>query len=251
MFLRICLIIAILAGIGTIAVTQIKMREHVQGIITVREDNIKGRAAEKTRADKAEKTLAATRQTLTTTSNTLVKTEEELSGTKQQLVAAQDAGAKVRGELAKQTEARKDAEATLEKWRQLGLSPEQIKGVVAELQIRKDTILVLEDEKKILDRSVKELKNKIALIVGEEDYVVELPAGTKGNIVAVDPKWNFVVLDLGKDKGMLEGGVLMVHRNSQLVGKIRIREVQPTRCVASLLPGWKLGDLEEGDQVLY
>ena len=36
MLLRISLIIAILAGIGTIVVTQLKTREHVQAIITAR-----------------------------------------------------------------------------------------------------------------------------------------------------------------------------------------------------------------------
>ena len=71
------------------------------------------------------------------------------------------------------------------------------------------------------------------------------------NVLTVDPKWNFVVLDLGADKQMLEGGVLMVHRNSQLVGKVRISEVMPNRCVATVVPGWTLGDIEEGDQVLY
>ena len=64
-------------------------------------------------------------------------------------------------------------------------------------------------------------------------------------------KWNFVVLDLGANKRMLEGGVLMVHRNSQLVGKVRINEVLPDRSIASAIPGWNLGEIEEGDQVIY
>ena len=81
--------------------------------------------------------------------------------------------------------------------------------------------------------------------------IVKLPANTKGNVLAVDPKWNFVVLDLGKKNEMLEGGVLMVHRNSQLVGKVRIREVLADRCVATVMPGWRMGDIEEGDQVIY
>jgi hypothetical protein len=50
---------------------------------------------------------------------------------------------------------------------------------------------------------------------------------------------------------MLEGGVLMVHRNTRLVGKIRIREVLANRSVASPIAGWRLGDIEEGDQVIY
>jgi hypothetical protein len=42
-----------------------------------------------------------------------------------------------------------------------------------------------------------------------------------------------------------------VHRNSKLVGKVRIQQVMANRSVANLMAGWKLGDIEEGDQVLY
>ena len=123
--------------------------------------------------------------------------------------------------------------------------------MMADIKKQGDAIAALEDEKRILARNVKELQNKLDLVLGKDEYVVPLPAGTKGNVVAVDPKWNFVILDLGADKEMLEGGVLMVHRNSKLVGKVRIREVLPNRCVANVIPGWKLADIEEGDQVMY
>ena len=250
MLLRISLIFAILAGIGTIVVTHLKTREHIQGIITVRDDNIKGRAQEATRAKKAETDLTATKQVLSQTKDTLAKTEEDLNGTRQQLTAAQENLKKVSGELAKAKEDRQNAQAELAKWESLGLKPEQIKDMVAKLRTDQDAIVALDAEKKILSQHVRQLENRIALLLGN-DYVVPLPAGTKGNVVAVDPKWNFVVLDLGADKQMLEGGVLMVHRNSQLVGKVRISEVMQSRCVATVMPGWKFGDIEEGDQVLY
>jgi hypothetical protein len=251
MLLRISLIIAILAGIGTIVLTHLKTREHIQGIITARNNFEKEKIQQTARANKAETDLAKTRDTLNTTSNTLVKTEEELNGTKQQLATALENLNKTKAELAKAVEARKDAEANIAKWEQLGLKPEQVREMIANLKKSMDAIAALEDEKKILNRRVSELDNKLKLILGEDEYVVPLPTGTKGNVVAVDPKWNFVVLDLGADKGMLEGGVLMVHRNSQLVGKVRIREVMPNRCVANVVPGWKLGEIEEGDQVIY
>ncbi len=251
MLLRICLILAILVGAGTIFVTQKMAREHVQGIITVREENIKGRAQEKARADKSERDHTATKGLLATKTEALAKTEEELTGTKQQLTAANDRLSKTTTELTTAVERRKAVEAEIAKWESLGLKPEQIRQMMADLKKLQDAIVVLELEKGILNRTIAELKNKIELIIGKEDYVVELPAGTKGNVVAVDPKWNFVILDIGADKGMLEGGVLMVHRNSQLVGKVRIREVLPHRSVANLMPGWKLGEIEEGDQVLY
>jgi hypothetical protein len=251
MLLRISLIIAILVGAGTIFVTQKMAREHFASIRDARDENIKGRAQEKSRADKSERDHKATQQVLTQTKETLTKTEEELNGAKQALQTAQDGLAKTKADLNKAVEDRKNAEALLAKWETLGLKPEQIAQLQKDLKIRSDAIAALEDEKKILSRNVAELKNRINLILGPEDYIVELPAGTKGNVVAVDPKWNFVVLDLGADKNMLEGGVLMVHRDSKLVGKIRIREVMANRSVANVLPGWKLGDIEEGDQVLY
>ncbi len=251
MLLRISLILVILVGAGTIFITQKMAREHIQGIITVREENIKGRAQEKSRADKSEREHTATKQVLTQTKDTLTKTEEELTGTKQQLQAAQDGLGKTKTELAQAIERRKTLEADIAKWESIGLKPEQIREMLANLKKAQDAIAVLEDEKKIMSRQIAELVNKIEILVGKDDYVVPLPAGTKGNVVAVDPKWNFVILDLGADKGMLEGGVLMVHRNSQLVGKVRIREVLPNRSVANLMPGWKLGEIEEGDQVLY
>jgi hypothetical protein len=251
MLLRISLILAILLGAGTIFVTQKLAREHFTEMRDARDKNAKDRDIATARYTKDEKTLAATSNVLNQTKQTLAKTEEELNGTKQQLATVQESLNKTTGELKKTVEARNQALAELEKWRQLNVQPDQVRDMIATLQKNKDAIAALEDEKQILSRRVIELTNKLMIIMGPEDYVVPLPAGTKANVVAVDPKWNFVVLDQGKNKGMLEGGVLMVHRNSQLVGKVRIREVLPNRSVASPLPGWKLGEIEEGDQAIY
>jgi len=251
MLLRLSLIFAILAGIGTIVLTHLKTREHIQTIITARESEKAEKNKQTSRAVKAEGDLAKTRQTLSTTSNTLVKTEEELNGTKQQLAAVQDNLNKTKAELAKTIDQRKTLEGELSKWSQLGVTPEQVRDVMANLKKSQDAIVALEDEKTILSRRVSELTNRIMLLIGPEDYQVQLPVNTKGNVLAVDPKWNFVVLDLGQDKHMLEGGVLMVHRNSKLVAKVRIREVLASRSVATVVPGWKLADIEEGDQVIY
>jgi len=251
MLLRICLILAILTGIGTIVITQVKTREHVKSIIAEREQHKAEEDKERKGRKKAETELASTRQTLNSTSNSLVKTEEELNGTKQQLAAAQDSITKLKGDLTKATKEKNDYQAELEKWRQLGVKPEEVVDLIRNLKTSQEAVAALEEEKKILDRTVKQLQNRIALLLGEDGYVVQLPAGTKGNIVAVDPKWSFVVLDLGANKGMLEGGVLLVHRNSQLVGKVRIAEVLPTRSIATVLKPYALGEIEEGDQVLY
>jgi hypothetical protein len=251
MLLRISLILAILVGAGTIFVTQKMARDHFTAIRDQREDEKKGRQQEKTRADKSERDHTATKQVLTQTKDTLAKTEENLNGVQQQLTTANEALAKTKADLAKAIEERKAKEAELAKWESTGVKPEGIKALLDNLKTSQDAVAALEDEKKILNRNIVVLENKLEILTGKEDYIVKLPPDTKGSVLAVDPKWNFVVLDLGSDKGMLEGGVLMVHRNSKLVGKVRIREVMSNRSVANLMAGWQLGDIEEGDQVIY
>jgi hypothetical protein len=47
-------------------------------------------------------------------------------------------------------------------------------------------------------------------------------------------------------------GKLLVNRNGKLVAKLKITEdIQNERCIANVMPGWKLSDIMEGDEVFY
>jgi hypothetical protein len=81
-----------------------------------------------------------------------------------------------------------------------------------------------------------------------ESYVVKLRPDLKGKVVVVDPKWDFVVLDIGNDQGVLQDGELLISRNGKLVAKVVVRTVEKGRCIANIVPGWKLGDVFEGDE---
>jgi len=50
--------------------------------------------------------------------------------------------------------------------------------------------------------------------------------------------------------GVLQNGELLVSRDGKLVAKVIVRSVQRDRSIANLVPGWKLGDVYEGDQVI-
>jgi len=43
---------------------------------------------------------------------------------------------------------------------------------------------------------------------------------------------------------------LLVSRDGRLVAKVIISDVQKGRCIANVMPGWKLTDVLEGDQVI-
>ena len=79
---------------------------------------------------------------------------------------------------------------------------------------------------------------------------MKLRADLKGKVVVVDPKWDFVVLDIGEDQGVLTDGELLVSRDGKLVAKVIVRTVEKDRCIANIMPGWKIGEVFEGDQVI-
>jgi DNA-binding transcriptional MerR regulator len=135
-------------------------------------------------------------------------------------------------------------------WAALGIPVNQVKEVIAlakKLQTEKEEALLVI---KKLGQDKARLENRIAQLVGPGVHVVKLPAQLRGSVLVADPKWDFVVLDVGEDQGVLEDGELLVNRNGKLVAKVIVRTVQKGRCIANVMPGWKLGDVTEGDQVI-
>ena len=251
MLLRICLILAILAGAGVIAVSHFKVRPHIQSIIDQREENAKARDREKGGRLKAEKSLKETEAKL-------ADTEKNLEETKGQLAAANSKATTLEGRVTDLTktldQTKKDlteSQQKLSRFELIGLTPEQVTALRDSVKSLRDTNGVLEEENKILLRANTILTNKLFALVGDQDLPPALPAGLKGKVLVVDPKWNFVVLDIGEKDGVLERGELMVSRNSRLVAKVKITNVQPNRSIANIMPGWKLGEVMEGDIVLY
>jgi hypothetical protein len=152
--------------------------------------------------------------------------------------------------LANTKEERDNLQLKLVQWDGLGLTPEQVKGMIVDLKKTREQKDVYVAENKILLRKNTELNAKIDSLIGP-DRPVPLPEGLKGSIVAVDPKYEFVVLDIGGNQGVLERGEMLVNRGGKLVAKVRIASVSPERSIANILPDWKQGDVLEGDQVLY
>ena len=111
-------------------------------------------------------------------------------------------------------------------------------------QLAEDKVVV-----KGLQRKVGKLETRLA-VFENPDKPVLLPSDLRGKVLVMDPKWNFVVLSVGEDQGVKEQGELLVNRNGRLVAKVKVRSVEKNRCVANIVPGWQLGDVLEGDQVI-
>jgi len=77
--------------------------------------------------------------------------------------------------------------------------------------------------------------------------------GLRGRILSVNPGWNFTVIDIGEKQGATLGAELIVLRDEQPIGKIKISSVEANQSIADLLvssmtTGKKV---EAGDTVVY
>ena len=130
-----------------------------------------------------------------------------------------------------------------------GWKPEQILAFTKEMKKTQDALAESQLVNRALNVKVRNLQNELDEYVKEDPHVT-LPATLTGKVLVTDPKWNFVILNLGEDQGVLNHAELLVNRNGSLVAKVKVTSVQKNRCVANVMPGWQLGEVFEGDQVI-
>jgi len=250
MLLRVFLILAILAGIGTVAVTHFMVRPHVQGIITVRDENKQSWDRELARANKLNKDLKTTQETLATTEKNLEETKTSLVAMTSRATEQERRANGLQQTLETTKRDLTTANQDLSAWKALGIPVEQVSQMIVSEKRFRELTEVQKQEQLVLLKENARLSNMIADLTSHEDLPVPMP-GAKGTVVAVDPKWNFVVLDVGEKGGARQKGVFLVSRNGKLVGKVRVTNVQPDRSIANVVPGWQLDEILEGDQVVF
>lgn len=142
---------------------------------------------------------------------------------------------------------------------QLQTYTDELKGkkpteLFSEISTLSEKVKVAEGENKLL-ASAKE-KMEVELKKLRESEELRRPGGTKsislsGKIVAVNPTWNFIILDLGKNDQVVEGLSMVIYRGEKMIGKAKVVTVDATTSVADLLPGTPAQAIEVGDQVIY
>jgi hypothetical protein len=249
MLIRISLIVAIIAGLAVGVLNFVKVKEKITTLQANLKEQTDGR-------QKAETELASTKKDLTKRTAELKQTKTELEATTAakekadaDLAAQTKRADKLTEDLTKTRQERDTAQQDLAAYKVTGVTPQQIVRMNKEFKTLQDSIAVAETENKVLMQKVKKLETELA-VYRDPNFFVPLPASLKGKVLVADPKWNFVVLDVGEDQGVLERGELLVNRNGRLVAKVVVRSVQKDRSIANVLPGWELGEVMEGDLVI-
>ncbi len=249
MLTRVCLIAAIVFGVSVATINLWKVREV---IVTTRNE----RDYERGEKETAQRELADTRRELNDTKDDLARTKQNLETTtaeRDNLRSSNDQlttqNRNLTERLKQTTNERDDAQAELAAWEALGITVDQVKVIIATAKATEEALQVAKAENKILETELRKVENKLNLLVGT-NYKVPLPPNLQGKVLVADPKWEFVVLNIGEDDGVLEQGELLVNRDGRLVAKVRIQSVQKDRSIANMMDGWQLGDIVEGDLVI-
>ncbi len=249
MLIRISLIVAIIAGLAVGVLNFITVKDKIVALQTDLADTKTKLADTQNKLHKTERQLADTKAELDATNQILQATIKERDDAVTQAAAQTKRATQLADELKKTKEERDDAQAQLAAYKATGFTSEQVLALGKTLKQTQDTLVAVQDENKLLGQQIVKLKNELAFY-RDPQYVVQLPATIKGTVLVSDPKWDFVVLSVGQDQGVLEHGELLVNRNGKLVAKVRVTSVQKDRSIANVMPGWKLGELLEGDQVI-
>jgi len=249
MLTRISLIVAIVAGLAVAGLNFVKVKEKITTLMSQLADETKAKEEAQADASKTHKELNVTKKDLESTKTELASTQDERDKAVTEKENQTKRAAKLAEDLAKAVLERNDAQDLVAKWGTLGVTPEQVKVLITELKEVKADRTALQETNQLHLAKINTLKNRLAKYE-DENFHVELPETLHGKVLVADPKWDFVVLDFGEKQGALEDGVLLVNRNGRLVAKVQIRSVQPDRCIANVLPNWKLGDVMEGDLVI-
>lgn len=217
---------------------------------------------------KAENLLAEAKKELEETKTELATTKETLTKTKEDLT-------KKEGELVAVTAAKETAEtqyATVKKTLDdliLALNGRPIEEILT-------SIKEMEETKKVLTAKVAELESRVAELdtvnktmiaqkrATESENVTQkktidrykkniMEKGLRGHVLAVNSGWGFCVISLGDRQGAAANKTLIVARNGQSIGRVKIINVEASQSVADIIPSsFARGTyVEPGDEVVF
>ncbi len=250
MLQRISLIVAIVAGIAIFVVSHMQVATKIGGLQT----DLHETRTQLTASQEAERKASADAKSANERAD---KLDRDLAGTKEQL-DAQTARANTQQTRADKNEAElnktkgelTDANRNLAAWKALTIPVEEVRSRLIALERAKEALAGMTSENKLLLTQYQQTKARLDIYEGGRDLPPDMKLARNGKVLAVDPQWDFVVLDLGRKEGAVERGELLVNRDGKLVAKVKIAKVEEDQSIANVMSEWKQADLKVGDEVL-
>jgi hypothetical protein len=250
MLLKISLGLAILVGLATLYVSHFQVGGKINDLnekLASTEQSLKTTQESEAKAKADARNL---RSQLENTTKLYGEATNELFAARAKAAEQQQRADNASAELTAVTAERNTAQQELSQWRLFEMTPEQIRNNLARLRNVERERDVFSLENKTLTRTVSNLKRELARYTGNEEPEPVVPSGTKGSIIAVDPKYDFVILDIGGNQGVVPDARMLVSRDGKLIAQVKVTTVEPNRSIANIMPEWKQDEPMEGDQVV-
>lgn len=132
----------------------------------------------------------------------------------------------------------------------LKLTPSKIRTEHKELPLVKGELATIKSENKILMSQYTKLEGEYDALKNPLKKVLQ-PVGLKGRVVAVDPKWKFVILSIGANHGVRKNGELTVSREGRYIARLKVSSVEAGHSIANVMDDFDSEDvIQEGDEVV-
>ncbi len=174
----------------------------------------------------------------------LKNTRDELAMTRTELQQCQNRVADLQQQLSQ-----KEAELVAAN-NQIGRLEADKVSLKSEIDSLQQKLAEAEEELRDCEQLVAQLEAELAKLYADRG-VIDVPRGLAGTIVAVNPNWNFVILDIGSLSKLKPGAEMIVHRGDQLIGRVRVSNVELNMAVAEIMKDWEKDPLQEGDSVFF
>jgi len=248
MLLKVSLIVAILASIGTLVLSHLQVADKVKGLQDDLQTTRTDLGSAKKEVETAKKDFKKAKEEAEKTTKELAEAQSNLESAMSNWKTQQDRADRSEKTLKQRTTELTEAAHELTAWKALNIAADQVRTRMVELDKVRSANDALAEEKKVMARKIADLKRQVDYFVKDKEEVIVMEP-MKGKVVAVDPKWDFVIINVGSNQGAQERGELMVSREGKLVAKVRIARVEADRSIANVLTEWKQTDVLEGDQV--
>ncbi|HOK77294.1 MAG TPA: hypothetical protein PLW35_06180 [Verrucomicrobiota bacterium] len=250
MLLKVSLIIAILASVGTLVLSHLQVATKVQNLKEELQTTVTERDSARQEAATAKNDFKKAKEQAEATAKQLAETQSNLEIAMSNWKTQQDRADKLESAHKQVTAELVETSRELSAWRALGIPLDQVRNRLAEADKIKLANEALNEEKKVMARKIEDLKRQLAPFIADKEAPPPALPPVKGKVLAVDPKWDFVVIDVGQKDGAVERGELLISRDGKLVAKVRIARVEQDRSIANILPEWKQAEVNEGDIVM-
>jgi flagellar motility protein MotE (MotC chaperone) len=210
---------------------------------------------------KTEKDLTETKGTLEQTQATLTQTTTDLTNARGELATVKTDYEKAKADVEEKTQKLAQITAELDKVKGTfeNVDPAQIAVKIKEMSEANTRLTTELAEAKQVQETLSNRAQELEGQVTAKENVIQsykqniTRAGLTGKVLAYNPGWNFVVMNIGDKSGLKPGAQMVVTRAGAMVGKVKVTTVEPNQSIGDVLPGTlaRGESVQPGDTVVF